>query len=99
MASAGRLHPQNDRVGHAGIPFPPDPPPRNPPVYVTEHGEEQHETPLCPHVRGRTHYAICREEGLYVFGERRCDTCRMHNLSFEESGWTDPRYREEADSS
>lgn len=87
------LHPQNSTIGTARIPFPPKGPARTPPVYVTEHGEEQHETPLCPHVKGRTHYAVCREEALYLLGERRCETCRMHRLTIDDSGWTDPRYR------
>lgn len=90
------LHPQNGRVGDAGIGeaimeylnyY------RRPPVYVTEHGEVKHETPLCPHVRGRRHRAMCREDALYVYGERWCQTCRF--APYGHDGWTDPRYRRE----
>jgi hypothetical protein len=89
------LHPQNSRVGDDGLPFPPDVPNRRPPVYVTEHGEEKHETPLCPAVRGRTHYMVCREEVLYALGERWCETCRQYDIDLErrDTGWTDPRYK------
>jgi len=86
-----RLHPQNDRVGTAGLIAPGLEHFRHPAVYVTEHGEVKHETPLCPHVRGRTHYAVCREEALYIYGERRCSTCEMHR--WDSGGWTDPRFR------
>lgn len=89
------LHPQNDRVGDEGIGeaileylnyY------RFPPVYVTRHGEKKHETPLCPHVRGRVHRAMCREDALYAYGERWCGTCR----SMQPPGHgarSDPRYR------
>jgi len=98
MSEAATLHPQNGRVGDAGIGeaimeslnyY------RRPSVYVTEHGECKHETPLCPHVRGRTHRAICREGALYVYGERWCGTCRHHGVELprRDTGWTDPRYR------
>lgn len=91
------LHPQNHRIGTAGIPFPPNAAPRNPPVFVTEHGQEQHETPLCPEVQGKVHYAICREDALYAYGEHWCETCRMHRLTIDDSGWTDPRFRDNED--
>lgn len=80
------LHPQNDRIGTAGIPFPPNPAPRRSPVFVTEHGQEQHEMPLYSAVQGETHYAICREKALYAFGENWCETCRMHRLTIDDSG-------------
>lgn len=90
------LHPQNGRIGDGGIweslteylnNY------RRPSVYVTEHGEAKHKTPLCPHVKGRVHRAICREEALYVYGGRWCQTCRDHTKSIAGTGWTDPRYR------
>jgi len=69
--AAASLHPQNERIGDEGLDlteflsyY------RFPPVYVTRHGEVQHETPLCPHVHGYVHYSMCREDALYVFGER-----------------------------
>lgn len=87
------LHPQNDRPG-AGVYWPPLPAPRFPPVYITEHGEVKHETPLCPHVKGHVHRSWCPEEALYVFGERRCETCRDYCWDIPGTGWTDPRFRE-----
>lgn len=92
------LHPQNDRVGDEGIgeaimeylnyyrrPF----------LVVTEDGGRKHWTPLCPEVRGETWRLICHEEALYVYGERWCETCRLHDIDTDDSGWTDPRYRRE----
>ena len=91
------LHPQNDRIGTAGLPitellnsY------RFPPVWVTVSGTTKHETPLCPHVKNRPHRMICRESALYAYGEEWCGTCRMHNI--ESGGWTDPRYRQDDDS-
>lgn len=88
------LHPNNDRIGAAGIPFPPEPPPRRPPSYVTEHGEVRHRTPLCPAVRGRVYVALGAETALYAYGERHCDVCRQYDCRLDGTGWTDPRYRQ-----
>jgi len=70
---SSRIHPINDRSNNLIPPgvehF------RHPPVYVTEHGEHKHDSPLCPHVRGRTHYALCREDALFALGERWCSDC------------------------
>jgi len=90
------LHPQNDRVGTAGITLPGLNYYRFPPVYVSEDGEEKHRTPLCPELRGEVYRMVCREDALYIYGERWCETCRMAKLTTDESGWTDPRYRREA---
>lgn len=95
--SAASLHPQNDRIGDEGIGeamleylnyY------RFPPVYVTRHGENKHETPLCPHVRGRVHRAMCREDALYAYGEQWCETCRWYRTP-RHGSWTDPRYQRE----
>lgn len=82
------LHPQNDRVGDEGLYlteflnyY------RFPPVYVTWDGGPQHETPMCPHVRGKVHYAMCREEALYVCGEQWCEVCegKRNRIDFPDS--------------
>jgi|GEM_PF-2730278 len=93
------LHPQNHRIGTAGISLSGLDQPRFPPVYVTKGGQEKHETPLCPEVQGEVHYAICREDALYGYGENWCDTCRMYRLTIDGSGWTDPRFRNDGDNS
>jgi len=94
------LHPQNARVGDAGLPigeflgYR-----RRPYLAVTDEGDQKHWTPLCPEIRGRVWRLIGAEEALYVYGERWCEMCRGHDLAGEETGWTDPRYRrEESDS-
>lgn len=87
------LHPLNGQVGTAGLPFPPEPAPRGPYRYVAHTGDELHRTPLCPELEGISYYALGAEEALYAYGERWCPTCRAHNISLEETGWTDPRYR------
>lgn len=70
------LHPQNGRVADAGLRLGDYLNYRRfPPVYVTEHGAVKHDSAACQHVRGRTHYAICREDALYVYGERWCSGC------------------------
>ena len=87
------LHPQNNRVGDAGLDlseffnyY------RRPYLIVTAEGDRKHRTPLCPEVRGETWRLICNEDALYVYGERWCENCRHHDLASDES-WTDPRYR------
>ena len=87
------LHPLNDQVGTAGIPFPPEPAPRGPYRYAAANGDELHRTPLCPELCGLTYYAWGAEEALYAFGERYCHTCRAYSTELEDTGWTDPRYR------
>lgn len=70
------LHPMNDRIGDAGLDLAEFLNYRRfPPVYVTEHGTAKHDTPRCPHVTGHVHYAMCREDALYVYGENWCRTC------------------------
>ena len=94
------LHPQNARVGDAGLPIGAFLDSRRRPfLVVTNEGDQQHRTPLCPEVRGRVWRLIGAEAALYVCGENRCETCRLYNLAGEETGWTDPRYcSEERDS-
>jgi hypothetical protein len=88
------LHPQNDRIGDEGIGeaimeflnhY------RFPPMYLTDHDNTLHETPLCPEVVGEVYYQICHEEAIYVCDDR-CDTCRYYRTTFDDT-WTDPRYR------
>lgn len=88
---SAHLHPQNGRIPDRGLEraFSHH---RNPPVFVVEDGDEKHETPLCPEVQGQKHYALCREDALYAYGENWCEKCRMHNVG---PGWKDPRYRRE----
>lgn len=87
------LHPLNDQVGADGLSFPPEPTPRGPFRYVTEGGDELHLSPLCPEMADQVYYALGAEESLYAVGERYCETCRLYNLTLEDTGWTDPRYR------
>lgn len=87
------LHPQNGKVGTAGLSFPPEPAPRGPYRYAAATGDELHRTPLCPELRGQTYYAWGAEEALYAFGERFCPTCNAYHIDLEDTGWTDPRYR------
>jgi hypothetical protein len=87
------LHPQNARVGDAGLPIGEFLDYRRRPyLVVTNEGDQKHRTPLCPEVRGRVWRLIGAEDALYAYGENRCETCRLYNLSREETGWTDPRY-------
>lgn len=87
------IHPNNDVIGTAGIPFPPTPAPRGPYRYVTEDGQELHRSPLCPELVDEVYYALGAEEALYAYGECYCETCRSHDIDLEDTGWTDPRYR------
>jgi len=90
------LHPQNARVGTAGLPMMEFLNYRRRPfLVVTDDGDRKHRTPLCPEVRGRIWRLICNEDALYVYGERWCETCRYYDLLDEDTGWTDPRYRNE----
>lgn len=41
--------------------------------YVTEDGDCRHETPLCPAIRGSTHYMV-KDEMVYLDTER-CERC------------------------
>jgi len=91
------LHPQNARIGTAGIPFPPQPAPRRPAVYVADGSDTKHNTPLCPELSG-PYRALGREDALYAHGDRWCETCRMYKMEIDGSGWTDPRYRTDDDS-
>jgi len=90
------LHPQNDRIGTAGIPCPSGGRPRGPPVYVAHDGSAKHNTPLCPELSG-AYRALGREAALYAYGDYWCETCRMYKMQIDGSGWTDPRYRDDAD--
>ena len=88
------LHPQNDRVGTAGIPFPPQPKPRYPPKVATVDADQLHRSALCPEIAGDVYYLIGAEEALYAYGENHCDVCRHYNTDLErDDSWTDPRYR------
>lgn len=66
-------------------------------MFVTKDGQDQHETPLCPEVKGEMHYALCHEEALYTYGEKWCETCGMHRLTVDDSRWTYPRFRKDGD--
>lgn len=61
--SSDALHPQNRRIGTAGLAVLSQP--RRPPVLVTEDGHERHETSLCPEVQGEVHYTICIRGGAF----------------------------------
>jgi hypothetical protein len=74
------------------------PPPRRPAQYVALDGDERHQTPLCPDLQGQPYRMVGAETATYVYGERRCGTCRLHRHDWTDSGWTDPRFRQEDDS-
>jgi len=92
---AGVLHPQNGRIADRGHDLPPGckPRPRGPAVFVARDGKTKHRTPLCPKLSSNEYWMLGSEEAIYVYGERWCETCRMHDISTDESGWTDPRYQ------
>ena len=72
------LHPQNGRIGDEGLRlgeylnyY------RFPPVFVAIDGETKHDSPMCPELEG-DYRMICRENALYAYGERWCETCKGH---------------------
>lgn len=74
------LHPQNGRIPQRGRDLPPGCTQyRRPSVSVARDSDEKYRTPLCPGLDDAGYSMICREEALYVYGERWCDTCRMHD--------------------